>query len=240
VGRKAGAFGSSGSEKKTGGQARKRGIRVAGASAVSALLMVLTVQASSAPQASPVMASAPAASAANVAVLDVVMLIDESGSETPAEVADEKRTVETIALSMLNPLSRVTVIGFGGVNHVVPDQDPVDIACQPTIASGADLNYLASCVSSLHRRTEAEGDDTDYAAALGQAMTYFNQDTAFGKQSPAGAIKVVLMMTDGGADVHRDTQQYGTDWMLGEQQAVGFPVVMSASGSLYAAWKRWR
>lgn len=221
MGRKARAFGGRGSQKKTEERAGKRGIRVAVASAVSALLVVLAAQASGAAQASPDVASGPAASVANVAVLDVVMLVDESGSETPAEVADEKRTVETIAQAMLSPLSRVTVIGFGGVNHVVPDQDPVNVACQPTIASGpANLNYLASCVSSLHRRTEAEGDDTDYAAALGQAMTYFNPDTAFGKQSPAGAIKVVLMMTDGGADVHRDTQQYGTNWMLGEQQAV--------------------
>ena len=32
--------------------------------------------------------------------------------------------------------SRVTVIGFGGVNHVAPNQNPVDVVCQPTIASG--------------------------------------------------------------------------------------------------------
>ncbi len=28
------------------------------------------------------------------------------------------------------------------------------------------------------------------------------------------------MMTDGAVDVHRDTQQYGTDWQLGEQTAI--------------------
>ena len=44
---------------------------------------------------------------------------------------------------MLNPRSRVTVIGFGGVNHVAPNQNPIDVACQPTIASGtANLAYL--------------------------------------------------------------------------------------------------
>jgi hypothetical protein len=162
-----------------------------------------------------------AVASADVAVLDVVMLVDESGSETPAKVADEKQTAGTIVQTMLNPRSRVTVIGFGGVNHVAPDQNPVDVACQPTIASGAaNLGYLASCVNKLHHRSEAEGNDTDYAAALGQAMSYFSPDTASGQQSPRGAIKVILMMTDGGVDVHRDTQQYGTDWMLGEQQAV--------------------
>ena len=120
-------------------------------------------------------AAGPGSAPTGVAVLDVVMLVDESGSETPAKVADERQTAGTIVQSMLNPRSRVTVVGFGGVNHVAPDQNPVDVVCQPTIASGAaNLSYLASCVGKLHRRTEAEGDDTDYAAALGQAMTYFN------------------------------------------------------------------
>ena len=95
---------------------------------------------------------------ANVAVLDVVVLVDESGSETPAKVADEKQTVGTIVQSMLNPASRVTVIGFGGVNHVAPDQNPVDVACQPTIASGARTWATSRPASSkLHRRTEAGG-----------------------------------------------------------------------------------
>jgi hypothetical protein len=166
-------------------------------------------------------ASAAIPDGAGDAVLDVVMLVDESGSETDAKVAEERQTAGTIAQSLLNPRSRVTVVGFGGVNHVAPNQDPVNVACQPTITSGAsNLAYLASCVNSLHRRTEAEGDDTDYAAALGQAMSYFNPDTPYGRQSPAGAIKVILMMTDGGLDVHRDTQQYGTDWLAGVQHAV--------------------
>jgi hypothetical protein len=154
-------------------------------------------------------------------LLDVVMLVDESGSETPVSVAQEKQVAATIGQSMLNPGSRVTVVGFGGVNHVAPNQDPVNVACKPTIANGIqNLDYLSTCVNSLHRRTEAEGDDTDYAAALAQAMSYLNPDTAGGAQSPPGAIKVILMMTDGGVDVHRNTQQYGQDWLAGEHQAV--------------------
>ena len=160
-------------------------------------------------------------SGADGVALDVVILVDESGSETLANVADERQAAGTIAQTMLNPASRVTVIEFGGVNHVVPNQDPVDVVCQPTIASTAvNLAYLSQCVDRLHRRTEAEGDDTDYAAALGQAMSYFNPETPYGKQSPAAAIKVVLMMTDSGLDVHRDTEQYGQNWLLGEQTAV--------------------
>jgi hypothetical protein len=165
---------------------------------------------------------APASGLANVAVLDVVMLVDESGSETPQKVADEKQTVSTIVQSMLNPLSRVTVVGFGGVNHVRPNQNPVNVACVPTIASGqGNLSYLASCVNSLKPRTEQQGDDTDYAAALGQAMSYFSPASTVTPVSPPGAIKVILMMTDGAVDVHRDTQQYGTNWQEGEKVAIG-------------------
>jgi hypothetical protein len=155
------------------------------------------------------------------ALLDVVMLVDESGSETGESVAQERQVAATIGQSMLNPASRITVVGFGGVNHMAPDQNPINVACQPTIASGAkNLAYLSVCPNSLNRRSEAEGDDTDYAAALGQAMSYLNPDTTYGQQSPPGALKVILMMTDGGVDVHRDTQQYGQDWLAGVHQAV--------------------
>ncbi len=195
--------------------------RSIGVTSAAAVLSLLTFVAPTPAQAQHVVAVGPTSGTRDTAVLDVVMLVDESGSETNANVADEKQAAGTIVQTMLNPRSRVTVVGFGGVNHVAPNQDPVNVVCQPTIASGTtNLGYLASCVNKLHRRSEAEGDDTDYAAALGQAMSYFNPDTTFGQQSPSGAIKVILMMTDGGVDVHRDTQQYGTNWLLGEQQAV--------------------
>ena len=189
------------------------------------VVTALALGASAPVQASQAATAVPASSARPTGVgdtvLDVVMLVDESGSETDANVAAERQTAGTIAQTLLNPRSRVTVVGFGGVNHVAPNQDPVNVVCQPTTASGAiHLSYLASCVNSLHRRTEQEGDDTDYAAALGQAMSYFNPDSTYGRQSPARAIKVILMMTDGGVDVHRDTQQYSTDWRAGQQQAV--------------------
>jgi von Willebrand factor type A domain-containing protein len=197
-------------------------------------------QAAGASQAEPAAAAASGARAggsgsglANVAVLDVVMLVDESGSETPAKVTDEKQTVGTIVQSMLNPRSRVTVVGFGGVNHVAPNQNPVDVVCQPTIAGGAaNLSYLASCVGGLHRRTEAQGDDTDYAAALGQAMGYLGPNSTSSPPSPSGAIKVILMMTDGAVDVHRDTQQYGADWLQGEQAAVNQQLAAAKSGGV--------
>jgi hypothetical protein len=193
--------------------------------AASVTLLALMAQAQpparAAQAAAPMSASAAGPAGASDAVLDVVMLVDESGSETDANVAEERQTAGTIAQTLLNPRSRVTVVGFGGVNHVAPGQNPVNVACQPTtVSSPGNLSYLSTCVNSLHRRSEQEGDDTDYAAALGQAMSYFNPGTTYGRQSPAGAIKVVLMMTDGGLDVHRDQVQYGQNWLVGAHHAV--------------------
>jgi hypothetical protein len=174
--------------------------------------------------------AAATAGQSGVAVLDVAILVDESGSETAQKVAAEKQTVGTIVQTMLNPGSRVTVIGFGGVNHVVPGQNPVDVVCQPTIAgAAANLDYLANCVGKLHRRTEQQGDDTDYAAALNEAMNYLGPNSTAQPPSPPNAIKVVLMMTDGAVDVHRDTQQYGTNWKLGEQTAVSQQLAAATS-----------
>ena len=206
------------------------------AAALIALLPALPGQAAPAAQgngASPGRAAASGAGQSGVAVLDVTVLVDESGSETPQKVADEKQTVGTIVQTMLNPNSRVTVIGFGGVNHVVPNQNPVDVVCQPTIASGAaNLDYLTKCVGQLHRRTEQEGDDTDYAAALDEAMNYLGPGSTATPPSPANAIKVILMMTDGAVDVHRDTQQYGTNWQLGEQTAINQQLTAATSAGV--------
>ena len=218
-------LGNRGRGKAIGHELRRYGILFVAVSALTALYAGTSAQAASVPKADPLtMVSAGRGAdsgSASVAVLDVVLLVDESGSETPAKVADEKQTTGTIVQSMLNERSRVTVVGFGGVNHTVPNQNPVDVVCQPTIASGPqNLSYLASCVNKLHRRSGQEGDDTDYAAAFGQAMNYLNPNSSSTPPSPSGAIKVILMMTDGAVDVHRNTQQYGSNWMEGEQAAV--------------------
>ena len=219
-----------------GNRGQGRALRVAGGAVTAVLVALLTgapAQAGSTALAGSARAAAAATGQSGVAALDVVVLVDESGSETPQKVADEKQTVGTIVQTMLNPSSRVTVIGFGGVNHVVPDQNPVDVVCQPTIASGAaNLDYLASCVGALHRRTEVEGDDTDYAAALTEAMHYLGPGSSATPPAPSGAIKAILMMTDGAVDVHRNTQQYGINWQLGEQTAINQQLTAATSAGV--------
>ena len=165
------------------------------------------------------------------AVLDVVMLVDESGSETGERSPTRSRSPRRSCQSMLNPrqpdhrgrIRRRQPRGPG------PEPDQRGLPAHDR-QRGQEPGYLSTCAGSLHRRGETEGNDTDYAAALGQAMCYLNPDTAYGQQSPPGAIKVILMMTDGGVDVHRDTQQYGQDWLAGEHQAVNEQLTARAAG----------
>ncbi len=152
--------------------------------------------------------------------LDVVLLVDESGSLSGADVKREIEAAGTIAQAPLNPRSRVTVVGFGGANGVAQNQDPTTVVCQPTVTSGpANLEYLARCVDKLHRRTAAEGNNTDYAAALSQAMSFLSPGTSVGQQSPSGATKAVLMLTDGGLYVQNDPQ-YPANWLPAAHHAV--------------------
>jgi TIR domain/von Willebrand factor type A domain len=154
----------------------------------------------------------PSAQAAQVGIpgiadipLDIVLLVDESGSLSYADVAQEIQAASTIAQTPLNPLSQVTVIGFGGADGVTSDQDPTTVICQPTLTdSAASLEYLDQCVHGLHRRTKAEGNDTDYAAALAKAMSYLTANAPIGSRPPAGATKAIFMMTDSGLNVSHD------------------------------------
>ena len=63
--------------------------------------------------------------------LDIVMLVDESGSLSAADVAREIQAAGTIAQTPLNPRSRVTIVGFGGVNGVAPIRTPPVLSANP-------------------------------------------------------------------------------------------------------------
>jgi hypothetical protein len=163
-------------------------------------------------------------------LLDVVMLVDESGSETPLSVAEEKAAAETITFGMLNPDSKVAVVGFGGVtnDNAVPPQNPIDPVCPPTTASQANEAVFSSCIGKLHRRNFQEGNDTDYGAALNQAMSYLGQ----GASSPPGALKLIVMLTDGGLD-DSHTHHYGwPDWEAGAHHAINLDLAAAKAAGV--------
>ncbi|MGP4024032.1 hypothetical protein [Actinomadura sp. 3N407] len=132
----------------------------------------------------PLAASAAANSAANAAastavstaagapeptLMDVSILVDESGSLSDADVHEEIEAATTIALGGLNPRSRVSVHGFGSQNK--PGQNAITEACPPTVLdSSVKKDALASCVRKLHRRADGEGRPAT-ASSNGPART---------------------------------------------------------------------
>ncbi|XRQ12187.1 choice-of-anchor X domain-containing protein [Actinomadura welshii] len=145
-------------------------------------------------------AGAPAA-APEPTLMDVSILVDESGSLSEADVRRETEAAATIALGGLNARSRVSVYGFGSQNK--PGQNAITEACPPTVLdSSVKKDALASCVRKLHRRESGEGDDTDHAAALAKGLN------ALAAGGPEGALKVVFLLTDGRLDVSR-SPNYG-------------------------------
>jgi hypothetical protein len=153
--------------------------------------------------------------------LDLVILVDESGSESPADIQHETEAAGTLAQAPLNPRSRVTVFGFGGADGAATNQNPIDAACQPTVVNNkANLEYLATCVNKLHARTKIQGYNTDYVAALTQAMSVLSPSTPTGQQSPTGALKVIIMMTDGGLDETGNPAYPQPNWQTAAKNAV--------------------
>lgn len=183
-----------------------------GLRAVAASLLVLVL---AFPLTVPAVATARAGAAPETLPVDIVIAVDESGSLTEEAVAREIEATSVIAQSVLNPRSRVTVLGFGSDNGEA-GQSAVDEVCRPTVTDGAvSLQYLATCPAKLHRRTEEEGNDTDHVAVLAQALATFRTE------SPENALKIIFLLTDGELDVRR-SPAYGSgdegDPALGERR----------------------
>jgi hypothetical protein len=79
----------------------------------------------------------------------------------------------------------------------------VDPVCPLTTLDAAGREQLSGCAGDLKKRTLAQGQDTDFASAITQALATLGaaQDSA---------PKLIFMLTDGVLDVH-NSPQYGTD-----------------------------
>lgn len=145
-------------------------------------------------------ASTGASSGIQVAPIKAVILVDESGSLDQPAVANERNAAAVLALSELSPASQFAIDGFGSSNG--PGQNAVTAYCDfITVTDHVARERLAACARRVHRRQPAEGDDTDHAAALSQAVNQL-------AQTPSGMTPVIFLMTDGVLDVAR-SPQYG-------------------------------
>ncbi|MGH8571964.1 MAG: vWA domain-containing protein, partial [Gammaproteobacteria bacterium] len=135
--------------------------------------------------------------------VDIVVLVDESGSISLADLEREREAASLIAQGEFAPDSVISIVGFASEDG--PGQSPVDVVCPPTeVGTAQDRQFLSDCVGRLERRAENEGNGTDHAAALGQALNYLT-----GPDS-AGRPKIVFLLTDGVLDVSR-SPRYGAD-----------------------------
>ncbi|WP_344493338.1 vWA domain-containing protein [Nonomuraea monospora] len=147
--------------------------------------------------------AAHAAPPSDVKPVRVVVLVDESGSLKDQDVRRERAAAQLIALSELSPQSQVAVVGFGSSN--APGQSAVDIVCPLTgVETAQDRESLSRCVEKLRLRGSGEGNDTDHAAALEQALDIM------GKPDDQQRAKIVFLLTDGVLDV-KNSPQYGAD-----------------------------
>ncbi len=126
--------------------------------------------------------------------VQIVVLVDESGSISPVDIEREADAARMIALGELSPQSTVSVVGFGSENGL-PGSSPVDPYCPPTrLDSAANQQFLAECVGRLHRRQEDEGNGTDHVNALRQALNYL-------REGAPTEPKIIFLLTDGKLNV---------------------------------------
>ncbi|MFI6099871.1 VWA domain-containing protein [Lentzea sp. NPDC051213] len=137
---------------------------------------------------------------------NIVVLVDESSSIGAQDMDREREAAALIALGEFAPSSTIAVVGFGSDNG---GQSPVDVVCPPSaVATAQDRQRLSDCTRALKSRPIGQGDGTDHAAALQQALSYLQGD----KNGP----KLVFILTDGKLDV-TDSPRYGPD-NIGDQR----------------------
>lgn len=148
-------------------------------------------------------AAAGAAPPPEVRPAEVVILVDESRSLTDEDVRQERAAAQVLAMGEFSARSRVEVIGFGSRN--THEQHATDVVCPMSpVATPQDRQTLANCIGRLHRRTDAEGADTDHATAIQRALAAL-------ADAPQGDSKIVFLLTDGVLDVHASVDWPGND-----------------------------
>lgn len=132
--------------------------------------------------------------------VQIVLLVDESGSLSTDGVAREKEAARTIGLGAVARDTTVSVVGFGSSDGS-PGQAAAITRCPPTkVDSGQSRDTLAQCIDDVHAREPSEGSHTDHVAALRQALSFLSDSTQ--------AAKIVFLLTDGNLDV-QDSPAYG-------------------------------
>ena len=155
--------------------------------------MALVVSLSATSSASPASAQQDPEDDLEVEPVSVALVVDESGSLDEPAVAAERNAVAAVVQAELSEQTDVAVFGFGSSNSA--GQNAVTTYCSSTTLGDSAVRELVNCSSGIHRRTDVEGVDTDFVAALRSGIDSL-------AASPAEA-KVLFLLTDGVLDVRK-------------------------------------
>jgi von Willebrand factor type A domain len=150
-------------------------------------------------------ATQPAAASAGgpfnaVQPVNVVILADVSGSigDFPGAIQGERQAASEIIQEEWSPQSQIAVYDFGSAPPVrgAPATDAVQQLCGLTPLAGAQArNELINCANAITPRTQAQGWNTDFAAALDKA------ENVLSTPGTAHNAPIVFILTDGMLDL---------------------------------------
>ncbi|HEX8745075.1 MAG TPA: hypothetical protein VF712_18260 [Thermoleophilaceae bacterium] len=144
------------------------------------------------------MLAAPATAAVDTQPVTAVILVDESGSLSPAAVAAERDAAAALVSSDLSKRSKFMIAGFGSANR--PGQSAVTAYCDFVVTSNrAARERLVQCANSIHARKPSEGNDTDHAKAIQFALEHLRGQRG---------VPAIFLLTDGVLDV-QNSPDYG-------------------------------
>lgn len=140
--------------------------------------------------------------------VNAVILADESGSmkDYASEVAGERQAAAQIAQEEWSPQSQIAVYGFGSApdQQGAQSQAAIDQYCAPTeLTNNAARNRLAECAAEIKPRTQAQGYNTDFTAALSQALDVLSASQGTNR------LPLVFILTDGKLDEGPDSPYSG-------------------------------
>ena len=146
----------------------------------------------------------------------MVILADESGSmqQYSNEIAGERQAAAQIVEEEWSSQSQIAIYGFGSApdKRGAQPQAAIDQYCGLTELTGqAARAKLTHCATQIKPRTASQGYNTDFAAALTQALT------VLGAPQPVSRLPLVFILTDGQLDVGPDSPYSG----FGSSDAAG-------------------
>ena len=153
--------------------------------------------------------------------LDIIVLVDESGSLSPYDLFAEQAALKAL---IANPSLRDRNIRLGVLPFSSGDESPrIVSACRLTLMDKPGQTALFNdCPNKIVRQTEDSRDDTDFASAIAEAVKML-------KTGEEDRIPVLILLTDGqynpdGDGTVSEPEQLVLDESLAEAEAGGVSI----------------